>query len=82
MFGKGKPRDFLKDLEVVLSKECITQNKPLACDFKIRKVKDTRRKFEPRKKIGKLHEYSVNRDLRSYINQYRASSQDNSVYSY
>ena len=41
MFGKEKPND--KVLE--------TQHKPVECNFKTRKVKDTRRKFVPRRKI-------------------------------
>ena len=37
----------------------------LVCDFKIRKLKDIRRKFVPSTKILKLHEDSVNTDFRS-----------------
>ena len=49
-------------------------------DFKINKVKDTRRKFVPRRKIWNIHEDRVKRDFRSYISKYRASSQkDNSA---
>ena len=32
---------FVKDTKVLTSEECITQNKLLVCDFKIRKVKDS-----------------------------------------
>ena len=55
--------------------EYITWHKPLVCDFKIRKVKDTRRKSAPRRKIWKVHEDNVKSDCRSYIKQYIASSQ-------
>ena len=54
--------------------ECITQHKPLECDFKIWKVKDTRRKFVPMKKIWKIHEDCVKIDFTSY-NIHRASNQ-------
>ena len=49
--------------------EYITWHKPLVCDFKIRKVKDTRRKSAPRRKIWKAHEDNVKSDCRSYIKQ-------------
>ena len=67
-------RKFLKDIIVLLSEECITQHKPLVCDFKIRKVKDTRRNSVHRRKIWKLHDDSFKSDFRSYINKYRANS--------
>lgn len=41
------------------NQECITQDKPLTCDFKIRKVKSTRKKFLSSRKIWKLHEDNV-----------------------
>ena len=44
-------------------------------DCQIRKVKDTRRKFVPTRKIWKLHEDSVKSDFKSYSNKYRASNQ-------
>ena len=44
-------------------------------EFKISKVKDTRRKFAPRKKIQKLNENIVKNDLKSLINKYIAISQ-------
>ena len=65
----------MKDINILPSEECISQYKPLVCDFKIRKVKDTRKNFVPKKKIWKLHQDSVNSDFRSCINQDRASSQ-------
>ena len=67
-------RKFLKDMKVLPSEECITQYKPLVCDFKKRKVKDTRNKSATSRKIWKLHEKSVKNDFGSYINKYRASS--------
>ena len=73
----------LKDRKVLPIEESITQHKPFVCDFKIREVKDTRRKIVPRGKIWKLHEDSLMRDLKSYINRYRASNQkDASVEGY
>ena len=68
-------RKFLKDIKVLSSEEYITQHNPLICDFKIRKVKDTRRKFVPKKRIQKLREESVKVEFRWYINKYRANSQ-------
>ena len=47
----------------------------MVCDFKIRKVKDIRRKFVPRGKKWKLHEDSIKSDFRSYINKYGENSQ-------
>ena len=67
-------KKFLKNMKVLPSEECTTHRKALVCDIKIRKVKDTRRKFLPRRKIWKLHEDSVKSNFRSYINKYRASS--------
>lgn len=55
----------------------------MVCDFKITKVKDTRRKFLHMRKIWKLHEDIIKNDFRPYINKYRASSQkDASVKGY
>ena len=68
-------RNFLKNIKVLPCEECSTQKKPLVCDFNIRKVKETRNKFVPRRKIWKLDEYSVKSDSKSYINKYIASSQ-------
>ena len=48
----------------------VTQNKPPVCDFKIRKVKDTRRKFTPGRKIWKLFEDKVKTDFSSYNDNY------------
>ena len=55
--------------------EYITQHKPLVCSFKIRKMKNIRRNFEPSRKIWKLHEDSVKGNFSSYVNKYGASSQ-------
>ena len=49
--------------KVLLIEEYITQHMSVICDFKIRKVKDIRRKFVPRRKIWKLHEDSVKSDF-------------------
>ena len=51
--------NFLKNIKVLPCEECSTQKKLLVCDFNIRKVKETRNKFVPRRKIWKLDEYSV-----------------------
>ena len=62
MFGKEKPKEVCKRyVKVLPSEEC----KPLLCDFKTRKVKDTMIKFVPRRKIWKLHEENVKSDFRS-----------------
>ena len=62
---------FLKDMKVLLSEECITQHKLLVCDLKVRKVKDTRRNFVPKRMIGKLYEDSIKSNFSSYTNNYR-----------
>ena len=41
--------------------------------FKIRKVKDSRRKFSPRRNLFKLHEGIGNKDFSSYTNKHRES---------
>ena len=70
-------------MKALSTEECTTQHKPLLCGFKISKIKDSRRKFLPRRKIWKLHEDRVKSDFRSYINQYRVRSQkDASVEGY
>ena len=83
MFGIENPKEVFKDVKVLSSEECIIQYKSLVCDFKLTKVKNTRRKFVPTRKIWKLHEDSIKSDFRSYINHYRVSDQkDNSVKGY
>ena len=62
-------RKFSKDIKVLSSEECITQHKTLLYDFKTRKVKDTRIKFVPRRKIWKLHKDNIKSDFRSYSPQ-------------
>ena len=68
-------KKFLKDVKLLPSEEYITQHKPLVCKTEIRKVKETRRKFTPRKKIWELHEDSGKSHFRSCINKYRANNQ-------
>ena len=53
-----------KCLKVLPSQKSITQHKPLVCDFKIRKVKDTRIKFVPRRKIWEIHEGNAKSDFK------------------
>ena len=65
----------LKDKKVLPSDDYLSQPKPLVCEFKIRKVKDPRRKFVPRRMIWKLHIGSLKNNFRSNMNRYRASSQ-------
>ena len=65
----------MKNIKISPRKECITQHKILVCDFKIRKVKDSKRRFVFRRKIWKLHEDNVHSDFKSYIIKYIASSQ-------
>ena len=60
---RGDQRKFLNDIKVSPSEKCITQYKPLLCDFKVRKIKNTRIKFVSRKKIWKLHEDNVKSDF-------------------
>ena len=64
-------KQFLKDTKVLHCEECITQHKPLVCDFKIRKVKDTRRKSVLTRKTWKLHEDNVKSDFRLCIINFR-----------
>ena len=42
----------MKDTKVFHSEECITEHKPLVCDFKIRKVKDTKETLFLRTRYG------------------------------
>ena len=58
----------MKEIKILASEECIIQHKPLVYDFKIRKVKDTRRNVVSRRKIWK---YSVKSDFSSYIKKHR-----------
>ena len=74
---RRKQTKLVKLIKILPSEECITQHKTLIYEFKIRKVKSTRRK------IRKLHEDSLKSNFSSYINQYRATSQkDTSVEDY
>ena len=65
----------LKDMEVLTSRECITQYKLLIWDLMRRKIKNTRITLIPGRKIRKLHEDSVNSDFRSPINKYKEIGQ-------
>ena len=47
-------RKYLCDVKVIPSEECITQHKPVVCVFKIRKLKSSKRKFIPKRKVWKL----------------------------
>ena len=78
-FIRKNQRKFFKDINILTSEECITQHKPLVCDFKLRKVEDTRRKFVPRKKSWKLDEDNTKSDIRSYIKYIASSQKDASV---
>ena len=49
----------MKDIKVFPNEECITQRKPLACDFKVKKVKDTNKEVAPKRKMWKLHILNV-----------------------
>ena len=64
-------RKLLKDIKVIPSEECIAQHKPVICNLKIKKVKSTRRRFVPRRKIWKLHESSVKSDFSLYVREFR-----------
>ena len=48
---------------------CITVDNPLLCDFKLIKVKETRRKFLSKINICKQHEDSVNNNSSSYVSK-------------
>ena len=59
---------FVTNMKVLPSEECFTQHKPLVGEFKIRKVKNTKRKFVTTRKIWKLlHEGSRRNDFSSYV---------------
>ena len=60
----------MKDVKFLPSEKSITQQKSLVRDFKVRKVKDTRRSVVPRRKICKLYKGNINSDSRSYINNF------------
>lgn len=81
---RSSPCKFLKDVKVLPSEATFTQVKPLVSNVKTRKVKDTKRKFLPRRKIKQPHEDNVKSGFKSYINnKYREiGSKDTSVESY
>lgn len=47
------------------------------CDFKIKKVKETKIKFASRIKIYKLHEESVRSDFSSNVKDFKKSTEAN-----
>ena len=47
-------------MKVLLSEERIIQHIPFVCEFKIKNVTETKKKFEPRKKTWKLEEGNKN----------------------
>ena len=53
----------------------MTQHTPLLRDFRIRTLKDKRRRFLPQRKIWKLHKDSLKSDFSSYINSCKVISQ-------
>ena len=61
-------------MKILPDEECVTQHKPLLCDFKIRKVKDSKRKTVPRRKIMKLREVNVKSGFSSYVKEFREST--------
>ena len=63
-FVRRKQRNFFKDIKPLPSEGHITHHMSLECYFKIRKVKDTRRKFVPRGKIMEttLHEDNLHKE--------------------
>ena len=65
---------FLRDIDILPCEEFIIQHQSLICDFKIRKINNTRRKFAFMKKIWKRHEDCGNSNFLSYI-KYKESSQ-------
>ena len=54
--GKRDPKRFSNDVNVVASEECITHHEQLVCDLKIRKLKNIRRKYFPKRKLCKISE--------------------------
>ena len=66
-------KKLLEDIKILPSEDYITKHKPLVCDFKIKKVKHTWRKFWTHEKRGNYMKTSVKSDLQS--KQYGASSQ-------
>ena len=76
LLGKEKPKKVSERYKVLPREESVTQHTKLVYDFKIRKLKDTMRKFKTKRKICNLHEDIAKSDLSSYINKYRASSQE------
>ena len=49
----------MHDIKFLPGEGFVTQHKLLLFDFNMKKVKETRRKFVPRRKIRKLHEGGV-----------------------
>lgn len=53
------------------------QHERIMCDFKIKKVKETKIKFASRIKIYKLHEESVRSDFSSNVKDFKKSTEAN-----
>ena len=71
---------FTKDIKVSLILHIqvyITLHKPLVCDTKTRKVKDTKKTFVPRRKKWKLHEKKKHINFNSYAKEFEENSDAN-----
>ena len=62
-------RKYLCDVKVIPSEECIAQHKPVICVMKIKKLRDIRRKFVPRRKIWKLDDVDVAENFKSCVDK-------------
>ena len=75
-FVRSNQQKFLKDIKFLTSEEFITWHNPFVCDFKIRKVKQIRRMFVPKRKIWILHEDSVKNGFTPYVSKQKECSQE------
>lgn len=55
------------DVKVIPSEECIAQHRPVICTLKIKKLRNIRRKFVPRRKIWKLDDVDVKENFKSCV---------------
>ena len=71
LFVLDRSEESLWNTQVWPIGECIIQHWPLICDFNIRNVKDTKRKFTCKSNIWKLYEGSIRSDLSFYIKEFK-----------
>ena len=62
-------RKLLSDVKVISSEDIVIQHKQVVCDFKLKKVREVKRKFIPRRKIWILNNKQVNCEFGGQVNE-------------